>query len=60
MLQEPTKKGKKRIEGKGIQPAAQRVLRPRNQQARYTFSDDEEGAKEEIQGGRRRKLHHYC
>ena len=50
MLQEPTKKGKKRIEGKGKQPAAQRVLRTRNQQARYTFSDDEEGAKEEIQG----------
>ncbi len=50
MLQEPTKKGKKRIEGKGIQPVAQRVLRTRNQQARYTFSDDEEGVKEEIQG----------
>jgi hypothetical protein len=28
----------------------QRVLRPRNQQARYTYSDDEEGVKEEIQG----------
>jgi hypothetical protein len=50
MLQEPTKKGKKRIEGKGIQPVAQRVLRTRNQQARYNFSDDEEEVKEEIQG----------
>jgi hypothetical protein len=50
MLQEPTRKGKKRIEGKGIQPVAQRVLRTRNQQTRYIFSDDEEGEKEEIQG----------
>jgi hypothetical protein len=50
MLHEPTEKGKKTIEGKGIQPAVQRVLRPRNQQDRYTFSDDEEGVKEEIQG----------
>ncbi len=29
---------------------AQRVLRTRNPQVRYTFSDDEEGVKEEIQG----------
>ena len=50
MLQEPTKKGKKRIEGKGIQPEAQRGLRARNPQVRYNFSDDEEGAEEEIQG----------
>ena len=50
MLQEPTTKSKKRIEGKGIQPEAQRVLRSRNSQARYNFSDDEEGAEEEIQG----------
>ena len=50
MLQEPTKKGKKRTEGKGKQPATQRVLRTRFHQARYTFSDDEEGVKEEIQG----------
>jgi hypothetical protein len=50
MLQEPTVKSKKRREGKGIQPEAQRVLRIRNSQARYNFSDDEEGAEEEIQG----------
>jgi hypothetical protein len=50
MLQKPTIKSKKRIEGKGIQPEAQRVLRVRNPQARYNFSDDEEGAEEEIQG----------
>jgi hypothetical protein len=50
MLQESTKKSKKRIEGKETKPAAQRVLSPRNQQARYTYSDDEEGVKEEIQG----------
>jgi hypothetical protein len=50
MLQEPTKKSKKRTEGKGKQSVTQRGLRTRNQQARYTFSDDEEGVKEEIQG----------
>ncbi len=50
MLQEPTIKNKKRIEGKGIQPEAQRMLCARNPQARYNFSDDEEGAEEEIQG----------
>ena len=50
MLQEPTKKGKKRTEGKGKQPETQRALCTRNQRARYTFSDDEEGVKEEIQG----------
>ena len=50
MLQEPTTKSKKRIEGKGIQPEAQRALRTRNPQVRYNFSDDEEGAEEEIQG----------
>ena len=50
MLQEPTKKSKKRTEGKGKQPGTQRELRTRNQQVRYTFSDDEEGVKEEIQG----------
>jgi hypothetical protein len=50
MLQEPTKKCKKRTEGKGKQSTTQRGLRTRNQQARYTFSDDEEGVKEEIQG----------
>jgi hypothetical protein len=50
MLQEPTIKSKKRIKGNGIQPEAQRVLRVRNPQARYNFSEDEEGAEEEIQG----------
>jgi hypothetical protein len=50
MLQGPTTKSKKRIEGKGIQPEVQRVLRARNPQDRYNFSDDEEGAEEEIQG----------
>ena len=50
MLQEPTKKSKKGTEGKGKQSVTQRGLRTRNQQARYTFSDDEEGVKEEIQG----------
>ena len=39
MLKEPTAKSRKRIEGKGIQPEAQRVLRVRNQQTRYNFSD---------------------
>ena len=50
MLKEPTAKSRKRIEGKGIQPEAQRALRTRNPQARYNFSEDEEGAEEEIQG----------
>jgi hypothetical protein len=50
MLQEPTVKSKKRREGKGIQPAAQRVLRIRYSQTHYNFSDDEEGAEEELQG----------
>jgi hypothetical protein len=51
MSQGPTTKSKKRIEGKGIQQAeTQRVLRARNPQARYNFSDDEEGAEEEMQG----------
>jgi hypothetical protein len=46
MLREPPIKSKKRIEGKGIKPETQRVLRVRNSQARYIFSDDEEGAEE--------------
>jgi ribonuclease HI len=50
MLREPPIKSKKRIEGKGIKPETQRVLRARNSQARYIFSDDEEGAEEETQG----------
>ena len=50
ILQEPTIKSKKRSEGKGIQPVAQRALRARNPQARYNFSNDEEGSEEEIQG----------
>jgi hypothetical protein len=50
MLRAPTIKSKRRIEGKGIKPKAQRVLRVRNSQACYNFSDDEEGAEEEIQG----------
>ena len=50
MMQEPTKKGKKRTEGKGKQPETQRALRTRNQRTRYTFSDDEEGVTEKIQG----------
>jgi hypothetical protein len=59
ILQEPTKKGKKRAVGKGKQPTTkriqtqvrnQRVLRTRSQQVHYTFSDDEEGADDEIQG----------
>jgi hypothetical protein len=59
ILQEPTIKGKKRKAGKGKQPVTkkiqaqirnQRVLHTRSQQVRYTFSDDEEGVEDEIQG----------
>ena len=50
MLQEPTKRSKKRTEGKGKQPATRRALRTRDQKARYTFSDDEEEVKEKTQG----------
>ncbi len=50
MLRDPAIKSKRRIEGTGIKPKAQRVLRVRNSQARYNFSDDEEGGEEEIQG----------
>ena len=50
MIQEPTKRSKKRTEGKGKQPATRRALRTRDQKARYTFSDDEEEVKEKTQG----------
>jgi len=59
ILHEPTTKGNKRAGGKGKQPTTkrtqsqvsnQRTLDTRSQQVRYTFSDDEEGAGDEIQG----------